>query len=345
MRIGLHELDTKYEGLKVRDRRGESRLAVLLAQGGQYSPVVVVASGNDAGRRFVLIDGYKRLRAAKRAGLDELEATVWEQSEPDALVQLHALQRQRERNGLEDGYLVNALVEEHGMSMDEIAVRLGRSKSWVSRRLGLVKALPRWLQASVSNGEVACYAAVKYLVPLARANRDHAERLAHSLADMQASTRDVGVLYLAWKTGDEKQRELVVSRPEMVLSARSAQTHSDGPEGKVLEYLTQVTALLQRARRGLEGLVLAGLERWSAQQLRRRWRRVEAASAEFSTILQEVCDEATGSGNPTADTSAQGEGTGQSLDCPDPEALAQGSERSAEERTGDTPEEREELGP
>ena len=57
------------------------------------------------------------------------------------------------RAALEDAWLLGRL-RDHGLSMDEIARRLCRSKSWVSHRLGLLDALAATAQERVRAGTV-----------------------------------------------------------------------------------------------------------------------------------------------------------------------------------------------
>ena len=58
--IELHQLDQRYAALRRRDARRERALLASLSEIGQQAPVVVV---RDAGERWVLVDGYKRVRA------------------------------------------------------------------------------------------------------------------------------------------------------------------------------------------------------------------------------------------------------------------------------------------
>jgi len=331
MQVELHQLDMKYERLKVRNRREEGRVLALMGSVGQQAAVVVV-QGPDPVRPYVLLDGFKRVRAANRLGLDVVEAAVWPQREADALVLLHGLQRPHPRNALEDGYLVEVLTTEHGLSLDEAANRLGRSKSWASRRLGLVKELPGWLQGCIRDGAMQCYAATKYVVPLARANKDHAERLARQLSGMDVSTRDVGILYVAWKNGDAEQQEMVVTRPDLVLAAHSARRGDDGPEAAVLDELARAEALLHRVRRGLDRLALAGLEDWCRERLRRRWGRVAGAMCAVEKTLEEVLHETLGPGDTPINPATACEGCGDAADRPTGGMLAGSGGRGDQER-------------
>ena len=54
-----------------------------------------------------------------------------------------------------------------GSSHQELAIRFGRSRSWVSRRLALAGELPRIAVDAVRKGAVCAHAAMKYLSPVA----------------------------------------------------------------------------------------------------------------------------------------------------------------------------------
>ncbi len=305
MLVDLHQLDRKYEVLKVRNRRDEAKLLASLESGGQRLPVVVVRGESEA-TPFVVIDGFKRVRAAGRLGLDQVECSVWEHDEVEALMLMHSLQRPRERSSLEDAYLIRALHEEHGLSQTIIANRLGRTQSWVSRRLALVKELPEWLQEHIRKGEVQCYVATKYLVPMARANREHAQMLAAHLAGMDVTTRDVADIYYAWKNGTEEERLMVASRPDLILAARNASKHGEeaGDIEAVLQDLAMAESLLSRSHRKMAELVGVKQEPWIVDSLRLRKRRVWEAMSLLDSQLMEVLDESTGPGDETSHSAA-----------------------------------------
>jgi len=65
--LEFHQLDLRYERLKV-VRPEQERLLASLAEVGQQVPIVVVKKAADCA--FVVIDGYKRVRALRRLGRD-----------------------------------------------------------------------------------------------------------------------------------------------------------------------------------------------------------------------------------------------------------------------------------
>ena len=104
--------------------------------------------------------------------------------------------------------------------MDELARRLCRSKSWVSHRLGLLDELATAVQERVRAGTIPPQAAMKYLVPFARANKRQCERLLVGLGDTRVSVRDVGALFTAWKRADSAGKQHIVEAPLLFLRGR-----------------------------------------------------------------------------------------------------------------------------
>jgi ParB family chromosome partitioning protein len=182
MELEFHQLDLRYRDLRIVRPKRLRQLMAELAEAGQQSPVLVTADREP--QRYVLIDGYQRVAALKRLGHDLVHAVCLVLSDADALL----FCRQRQRSGpsaLEDGWLLRELRDTHGLRAAALAVRLSRSPSWISRRLALVEALPISVQALVQKGELCPQAAMKYLVPLARANKSDCEALAKNLADQK----------------------------------------------------------------------------------------------------------------------------------------------------------------
>ena len=80
MQLEFHQLDRRWEHLRVRHPARQRRLLASLAEAGQQTPIVVVAVEGQADR-YVVIDGYKRIVALEQLGRDTVEAVVWPMSE------------------------------------------------------------------------------------------------------------------------------------------------------------------------------------------------------------------------------------------------------------------------
>ena len=248
MEIEFHQLDLRYEGLRVRRPERERRLIASLAEHGQQVPIVVVALGGD---RFLVIDGYKRVRALRRLREDTVEATVWAMGEAEALVLDRSLRTSTAETALEQGWLLLELHETFSMTQEELAKQFDRSVSFVSRRLALVRELPTSIQDRVRRGEISGQVAMKYLVPMARVKREDCEALAEVLAKQKLTHREVGEVYAAWRSASPKLRSRLIEDPGLFL--RVQREHAQPPEpdasGHLMRELEMLGVLARRAAR------------------------------------------------------------------------------------------------
>ena len=167
-----------------------------LAAVGQQTPIVVVTGGPP-----LVVDGQKRVRCLRCLQRDAVTAVVWEMPEPEALIFRQTLQTETTESALEQGWLLRTLHEDHRLSLEQLARRFDRTVSWVSRRLSLVRTLPEPIQQHVQDGHLVAHAAMKYCVPLARANASDCLRLVDAIAPHGLSTRQIGRLYQVYVTG------------------------------------------------------------------------------------------------------------------------------------------------
>jgi ParB/RepB/Spo0J family partition protein len=248
--LELHQLDLRYEKLRTRKPETERKLVASLAEIGQQVPVVVVQG--EAPQQFVLVDGYKRVRALRRLGQDLVAATCWDLSEAEALVLDRLMRTGEGATALEQGWLLHELAVRFELALEDLGRRFARSASWVSRRLALVEELPETIQEHVRRGELPAHAAMKHLVPLARANPEACERLVAAIAGKGLTNRQIGQLYAAWRDGLPAIRERVLTAPLLLLKARQAIGTVPEDEGRlVMDDLDMLAAVARRARRRL----------------------------------------------------------------------------------------------
>src|SRR3989304_2375889 len=152
MELAFHQLDRRYEALRTTCPARDSRVLAPLARDGQQLPGVVVGGG-EAGR-YVLVDGYKRVRGLIKLGQDVVRATCWDLPEPEALLLGRLMRSAEGESALEQAWLLRELRDRFGLSLEDLARRFGRSSSWVSRRLGLAQELPPAIQQLVRSGHL-----------------------------------------------------------------------------------------------------------------------------------------------------------------------------------------------
>jgi ParB family transcriptional regulator, chromosome partitioning protein len=120
---------------------------------GVLQPIVVrPLASPEKGASFELIMGERRLRAATAAGLATIPAVVRETNDDsmlrDALLEnLH----RANLNPLEEASAYQQLLSDFGITQDELAQRLGRSRPQVTNTLRLLR-LPEKIQAQVAVG-------------------------------------------------------------------------------------------------------------------------------------------------------------------------------------------------
>src|SRR6266849_290281 len=221
MKLEFHQLDRRYEHLRVRNPQRQRRLLASLAESGQQTPIVVIAVSGEA-NRYLVIDGYKRIAAFQQLGRDTVDAVVWPMSEAEALLLDRSIRFSEPESALEQGWLLSEFHERFGHSLDEIARRFDRSPSWVSRRLALVEALPESVQQKVRTGEISAQVAMKVLVPMARSSLEDCQRMADALARHRLTSRQAGELYTAWRNSRPVLRQRILENPLLFLKAGKA---------------------------------------------------------------------------------------------------------------------------
>jgi len=287
MQIELHELDLRYAALRVNDSARAARMRASLAAHGQQSPVAVIEAGERVESPYVLIDGYVRVGAARALARDYVEAVVLAVRESDALIMMHRLDEVGRRSALEEAWLLDELMLRHGLTQQQLATRLSRSKSWVCRRLALVSLLPERAQHAVREAVVGAQAAMKYLVPLSRDNRAACERIVTHLGREAVTERELGHLYTSWRRGDAQQRERIEAQPRLFLRAQQAlQDEGRRDTQDLIRDLQSISGLCMRARRRL----VDGEVELSRPRLRRAFREAQRGFATLTELMVEEQD-------------------------------------------------------
>lgn len=165
VRIGVAEFDEGLGALRLCSATELETIRQSLDRHGQLQPVIAFRDE----RGLKVLDGHKRLRAARMLGWPELRTSIVEVEAIDAKVWLLEIHRHQGLSELEEAWVIRSLCRDDGLSQGAIAHRLGRDKSWVSRRLLLVEGLDEAVQADVRLGLLAPRAAVA-LSPLPRGN-------------------------------------------------------------------------------------------------------------------------------------------------------------------------------
>lgn len=133
------------------DAEALSQLADSIAANGILQPILV----RETGERYEIIAGERRFRAARLAGLSEIPALVLEADDEAAAkyALIENLQRE-DLNPYEEAAAIRKLMDEYGLSQEQVAGSIGRSRSAVANALRLLD-LPEDAVKLVTDGTLS----------------------------------------------------------------------------------------------------------------------------------------------------------------------------------------------
>jgi ParB/RepB/Spo0J family partition protein len=157
-------IDLKYENCRLKDEKREKELLLSIAERGVEEGIFGVEDGNN----FVLLDGFKRLRCAKKLGILTIPIVSHNGKEVEGVIQFLRQTQKRNLTFFEEAALIDQLRTGHGLNLSEIAKQLGKSTGWVSIRVGVLSEMPVSVHEAILSGKFPYRA---YLYSLRRFTR------------------------------------------------------------------------------------------------------------------------------------------------------------------------------
>lgn len=128
-----------------------SQLAESIRESGVLQPVLVRPAANG---RFELIAGERRFRASERAGLTDIPALIKPMSDDESLLVAIVENVQRaDLNPIEEGEGYRLLQDEFGLTQEEVARRVGKSRPAIANALRILQ-LPESMRAEIRAGRL-----------------------------------------------------------------------------------------------------------------------------------------------------------------------------------------------
>jgi len=152
MNLGIEEIrPDRSQPRRHFDEAHIEELAESIRSKGVLLPLIVRRDSDG----YVLVAGERRWRAAQKAGLRELPVMVREVSGKEAfeIALIENIQRE-DLNPIEEAGAYKRLIEEHGLTQEELAARVGKDRSTVANALRLLR-LPEAIQRAVVSGELS----------------------------------------------------------------------------------------------------------------------------------------------------------------------------------------------
>ena len=226
--VQIEEMELNALGLELARVRcpPPARVQVIqreLASNGQLTPLVARLQPEGAPQ---LLDGFKRLRAARELGWRTLKVGCLEATQATALALMLSLNRRFGLSQVEEALVVKELTR-GGLTGVEVGILLGRHKSWVSRRLGLLERLAPELQEDMKLGILEPGMA-RRLLPLPRGNQVELAAVARKAS---LAVKQTEVLVRLWRQAPSDQaRQFVLAQPcEAIAAAESPPQPTQDP--------------------------------------------------------------------------------------------------------------------
>ncbi len=150
--LNLDELrPNPYQPRKKFDEEALNELAASIKEHGVFQPIIVKKTI----KGYDIVAGERRFRASKKAGLTKIPAIIEEFSD-DEMMQISLLENlQREDlTAIEEAKAYKTIIDASNITQDELARRVGKSRSHITNMLGLLK-LPTNVQDLVLYNKIS----------------------------------------------------------------------------------------------------------------------------------------------------------------------------------------------
>lgn len=136
---------------KIFDKKALEELAQSIRENGVLQPILVRQIGNN----YQIVSGERRYRASKLAGIKSIPAVVRHLSEEKTMLAalIENIQRQ-DLNPVEEARTLRDIILNYGLTHDQLAEKVGKSRSALTNRLRLLQ-LPPEVQLMVADGRIS----------------------------------------------------------------------------------------------------------------------------------------------------------------------------------------------
>jgi len=230
MSIPITRIGERFALLRIVEPQAERIMLHSMQKYGQLTPVVTcrIVPGEHE-----LLDGFKRLRAARKLGFSELTVRPLDVSLracKAAMLQLNRVGRAI--SGMEEALVVHSLYHEDGLSQVEIGVLIGRHKSWVCRRLALIERLSDEAQQSIRLGLLPASLGAE----LARLQRCNQDGLLESIRKHHLGWRETRKVVTALQTRPQWEHNGILRDPRGVVIAADEEALVDPQDERGLSF-------------------------------------------------------------------------------------------------------------
>lgn len=208
MEVEVDAISTRYENIRLKDKYREKQLLESIAEQGIREPLQCVKQ--DEG--YVLLDGFKRLRCCRKLKINCVPVDVKGEDVAASILHVIRLSNEKTLNIVEQAGFVDELHKTYGLSINEIAKQLERSKAWVSVRLGILEEMSETVRKEVFDGRFPLRSYMYTLRQFTRVNKvplKLADQFVKAVSGKGLSQRNIEKLAYGYFRGNEMIRNQI----------------------------------------------------------------------------------------------------------------------------------------
>lgn len=211
--IPIYIIGEHFSALRIVEPEAERMMVHSMRKYGQLTPLIVC---RNAENKHELLDGFKRLRAARQLDFSELLVRPLDVS----LRACKAVMLQLNRVGksisvMEEALVVHSLYHEDVLTQVEIGELVGRHKSWVCRRLSLIERLSDEAQQNIRLGLLPASLGVE----LARLQRYNQDLLLETIRKHCLTWRETRKVITVLGNCNSRERDFILRDPRGMIAA------------------------------------------------------------------------------------------------------------------------------
>jgi len=196
-----------YQPRKTFDENSINELAKSIQKHGLMQPIVVIEDNDE----YILVAGERRLRAVKSLGKTTIKAIVSDISidELREYALIENIQRE-DLNPLEIAASLKALIDEYGVTHEELAKSLGKSRTYISNMIRLLN-LPQSVKNKLLENKIT-YGHAKILVGL---SEDKIEKTLEKIEKDNLNVRETENLVKKYKASKKENEDINIELVEI----------------------------------------------------------------------------------------------------------------------------------
>lgn len=192
-------------------------LANSIAEKGVLQPILVRVVG-DREYIYEIVAGERRWRASKQAGKTSIPTIIVDLNDKEALEVAIIENVQRENlSAIEEAVALGQLIEQFDYTQDDVAKTIGKSRSYVTNILRLLK-LPIEIKEMVEMGTLSAGHARALL------GRKNAVELAERVIELELSVRDIEEIVREQEGRGDRKASATKVKQEKIVKVKSSQT-------------------------------------------------------------------------------------------------------------------------